>query len=162
MYAWLGFISSLTAKHYFRVHGNSSVLFVCLYITFDASRIEHFSNLLERKLHARILSNGKSYHWLYGIIEMVLRNIQKLIMKNYKNRLQIVYFVPAHLLILCILGGGKKSKSWNLIRLTSLSHSLCSTDSENTKMSSEDPWEVLALDGSISYQNEAKIQRKWP
>ena len=60
------------------------------------------------------------------------------------------------------LGGGKKSKSWNLIRLTSLSHSLCSTDSENTKMSSEDPWEVLALDGSIKYQNEAKIQRKWP
>ena len=27
-------------------------------------------------------------------------------------------------------------------------------------MSSEDPWEVLALEGSISDQNEAKIQRK--
>ena len=29
-------------------------------------------------------------------------------------------------------------------------------------MSSEDPWEVLALEGSILDQNEAKIQRKWP
>ena len=29
-------------------------------------------------------------------------------------------------------------------------------------MSSEDPWEVLALEGSISDQNEAKIQRKRP
>ena len=61
-----------------------------------------------------------------------------------------------------IRGGGKKSKSWNLIRLTSLSHSLCSTDSKNIKMSSEDPWEVLALKGQISDQNEAKIQRNRP
>ena len=29
-------------------------------------------------------------------------------------------------------------------------------------MSSEDPWEVLPLDWSISSKTEAKVQRKWP
>ena len=39
---------------------------------------------------------------------------------------------------------------------------LYSTDFKKIKFSFEDLWEVLALEGQISDQNEAKIQRKRP
>ena len=53
---------------------------------------------------------------------------------------------------LCVytLGGAKKIKSLILNQLCVFSHSPCSTDSKNIKMSSGDPWEVLPVGWSFS------------
>ena len=78
------------------------------------------------------------------------------------NQNFILFFMASLTYLLLTMGQGKNSTSWIWIYLTSYSHSPCSTDSKNKKMSSEDPREVLPLELSILGKNEAKIQRKWP